>query len=69
MNIMKYARIINNLVIEIFTPPANVPIEECFTPEIVAQFEPVPQEVEQNWVKEPDGSFSAPITEPQPIEE
>lgn len=58
---MKYARIINTLVIETFTPPANVGIEECFTPELVAQFEPVPEEVQQNWIKQQDGTFAAPI--------
>lgn len=63
---MKYARITNNLVIETFTPPANVPIEECFTPEIVAQFEPVPDEVEQNWIKQEDGTFVAPPSPSEP---
>lgn len=63
---MKYARIINNLVIETFIPPAGVPIEECFTPEIVAQFESVPEEVEQNWIKQGDGTFVAP---PPPVVE
>lgn len=57
---MKYARITDTLVIETFIPPAGVPIEECFTPEIVAQFEPVPDEVGQNWVKQEDGTFVAP---------
>lgn len=61
---MKYARIIDTLVIETFTPPAGVPIEECFTPEIVAQFKPVPDEVEQNWTEQEDGTFLVP---PPPV--
>ena len=66
---MKYGRINYeadpNYVIEIFIPPAGVPITDCFTPEIAAQFETVPPEVDQNWIKHPDGTFVAP-TEPEP---
>lgn len=63
---MKYARIsTENTVIEVFTPPTGFTIEECFTPEIVAQFELVPDEVEQNWIKQEDGTFVAP-PEPEP---
>lgn len=61
---MKYARVINNIVIEVFTPPSGVAIEECFTPEIVAQFEPCPEYVEQNWIKQEDGIFIAPPPSP-----
>lgn len=63
---MKYARIsTKNTVIEVFTPPTGFTIEECFTPELVAQFEPVPDDVEQNWIKQADGTFVAP-PEPEP---
>lgn len=62
---MKYARLINNVVAETFTPPTDFAIEECFTPEVVAQFEPCPNEVEQNWIKQADGTFVAP-PEPEP---
>ena len=63
---MKYARISSqNTVIEVFTPPTGVSIEECFTPEIVAQFESVPEEVKPNWIKQEDGTFVAP-PEPEP---
>lgn len=63
---MKYGRIsTENTVIEVFTPPTGVPIEGCFTPEIVAQFEPVPDEVGQNWIKQEDGTF-VPPPEPEP---
>lgn len=63
---MKYARLIDNIVIEVFTPPVNVGIEECFTPEIAAQFEPCPEAVDQNWLKLPDGTFSEPPVLPEP---
>ena len=65
---MKYARLSSdNVVIEVFTPPPPFTIEDCFTPEIVAQFEPCPDEVEQNWIKNEDGTFSpAPPPPPPP---
>jgi hypothetical protein len=64
---MKYARLSSdNIVIEVFVPPPPFTIEDCFTPEIVAQFEPCPDEVEQNWVKNEDGTFSPPPPKPDP---
>jgi hypothetical protein len=64
---MKYARVsADNIVIEVFTPPSGFTIEDCFTPEIAAQFEPCPEEVEANWIKEPDGTFVPPPPPPPP---
>lgn len=57
---MKYARIVDNKVWEVFTPPTGVDISECFTPELVAQFTECPSDVEQNWTVE-DGEFIAPV--------
>jgi len=72
---MKYARVLDSIVQEVFIPPAGLTIEDCFTPEVVALFESCPNEVEQNWIKEPDGSFVAPPppppeppTPPEPVE-
>lgn len=69
---MKYARVDYlvepNFVIEVFTPPQGFTIDECFTPEIVAQFEPCPEEVGQNWIKNEDGTFSPPPPPPDPPE-
>lgn len=63
---MKYARIsTENTVIEVFILPTGFSIEECFTPEIAAQFEPVPDDVGQNWIKQEDSTFVAP-PEPEP---
>lgn len=61
---MKYARIADNRVIETFTPPQGIDISECFTAELVAQFKQVPDEVEQNWMEQPDGTFTAPELPP-----
>jgi hypothetical protein len=66
---MKYARMFGNVAGEIFTPPENVSITECFTPEVVALFTAVPDDVEVGWRKQPDGSFVArpePAPEPEP---
>ena len=63
---MKYARVVESIVQEVFTPPEGLTINDCFTPQVVALFEPCPEEVEQNWIKEPDGTFAAP-PEPLPV--
>lgn len=57
---MKYARVIGTFVQEVFTPPTGFAIEDCFTPEVVAMFESVPDEVDGGWTKHDDGTFSAP---------
>lgn len=56
---MKYARIVNNKVIEVFVPHSGATIEECFTPELVAQFTSCPEDVQANW-EYSDGRFLAP---------
>jgi hypothetical protein len=72
---MKYARLsTENTVIEVFTPPEGFGIEDCFTPQVVAMVEPCPDEVEQNWIKQEDGTFVAPpppppAPEPEPTTE
>lgn len=65
---MKYARVFDSIVQEVFTPPPGLTIEQCFTPEVAALFETCPEEVQQNWIKEPDGSFVAPPLPPAPPE-
>lgn len=40
-----YAHVINGVVVETFTPPAGVPISDCFVPTIAAAFVPVPNGV------------------------
>jgi hypothetical protein len=57
---MKYARIVNNNVHEVFTPPVGVDISECFTAELVAQFIECPEYVEANW-SYTNGEFEAPV--------
>jgi hypothetical protein len=67
---MNYARVVNGLVVELFTPPDEIPIEDCFHPEIAAQFVPVPDglAVEQGWTY--DGTaFAAPVPVPPTADE
>jgi hypothetical protein len=45
----KYARIVNDIVVEVFTPPVGVDISECFTAELVAQFIECPEEISPLW--------------------
>lgn len=58
----KYARIINNTVIETFTPPLGVDISDCFTAELVAQFIECPEQVSQNWTYN-GSTFTEPVEE------
>lgn len=58
---MKYARLSSeNTVDEVFVPPQNFPIFDCFHPSVVAQFVEVPDNVEICWVRQPDGFFAPP---------
>lgn len=64
---MKYARVSNSLVQETFVPPIGVSIDECFHPSLRVQFENVPDNVEEGWVKHQDGSFTAPVPPSIPV--
>lgn len=50
----KYARLINNVVQEVFIPMAGFTIEESFTPEVVAMFQLCPDDVEAGWLYDPN---------------
>ena len=47
---MKYARLVNNRVNEVFTPPEGIDISKCFHPDVVKQFVVVSEDVEPGWV-------------------
>ena len=62
---MKYGRVVGGVVAEIFTPPVGFVLADCFTPEIAAQFKPVPDVVQAGWIANADGTYSTPpITKP-----
>lgn len=48
----KYARIENNVAVEIFVTTQGVSICECFHPEVVKMFKEVPKATAVNAVKE-----------------
>ena len=62
---MKYTRITNSQAIDVRTESP----EGFFTPDIAAQFQQVPDEVENGWILE-NGNWSAPVAqEPGPVPE
>jgi hypothetical protein len=68
---MKYARIdsYSPVVAEVFTPPPGFQLTDCFTPDIVAQFQPCADDVVRGWLVQEDGTFAvAPEPEPPSIE-
>ena len=58
---MKYARNVNNVAVDV---RAESP-EGFFTPDVVAQFVEVPDNVENGWLWE-DGQWAAPPVQPEP---
>jgi hypothetical protein len=62
-----FARIEDGIVAELFTPPDGVPLADCFTPDIAAQFVAVPGGVspEQGWLYN-GTTFAAPPPPPGP---
>ena len=57
---MEYARVVNGIVMELFTPPGNVPISDCFCQEIASQFVPTNGAAVKNNYVYSNGTFSAP---------
>lgn len=66
---MKYARIVENTVDDIFVPQAGFTIEESLHEAVRVLYEQVPEEVQVGWKKHQDGSFSAPPPEVIPVAE
>ena len=69
---MNYARIIENVAVEVFTPPDGLSLAECFHPDIAAAFVQVPAKVQVGWQKVCNG-WQAPAgvevpAEPAPVQ-
>lgn len=63
---MKFARIVSNKAVDARTESP----EGYFTPEIAAEFVEVPDEVEDGWICDQDGKWSAPpvpVPTPDPV--
>lgn len=57
-----FARVVDNVAVDVSADPEN-----CFHPDIAAQFEPVPDNVRFGWVRDNKGIWKAAATpEPQP---
>ena len=56
-----FARIINNVAVETSTNP-----QEQFHPDIAAEFEPVPDDVQAGWARNEAGEWEAPAPTPEP---
>ena len=65
---MKYARIVNSIVYEVFILPAGFELTDCFTPEVAAQFSSCDDEVEGGWLVHADGNITPPPRPPEPTE-
>ena len=50
-----FARIINNIAVDVSSDPENQ-----FHPDLAGQFEPVPESVQQGWIRNELGEWGAP---------
>ena len=57
-----FARVIDNVAVDVSADPEN-----CFHPDIAAQFVSVPDTVQTGWRKGTDGKWSAPAPAPEPV--
>jgi hypothetical protein len=64
----KMARITDGVVGDVIVPIDGFTIEECFHPDVLAQYVTVSGDVQPGWVLTGDG-FAAPEPEPEPEEE
>lgn len=64
---MKYAKLVNSTVDDLFVPQSGFTIEDSLHPDVIALFEVVPDEVDIGWKKHLDGSFSAPLPPSIPV--
>lgn len=62
----KMARIIDGRVDEIIVPVEGFTIEECFHPDVLAQYTPVPDAAQPGWVLTEDGVVDPNAPEPEP---
>ncbi len=61
-----YARIQNSTVVEVFVPHNGFTIEECFHPDVVAQFTEVPDDVTVGSTVDDAGHWTiAPVVQPE----
>lgn len=66
----KMARIIDGVISDVIVPLGNFTIEECFHPDLLAQYIAVDGDVQPGWIITEDGIVAPePEPEPEPEEE
>lgn len=55
-----YARIHNDVVIEILTPVSGFTVEECFHRDLLDACAQVDSDVQVGWLRQEDGTFTPP---------
>lgn len=63
---MLYGRFVNNVLIEIFTLPSGLRIEDCFHSDV--GFEEIPPNAQLHWIKDENGVLVAPPEPEAPTE-
>ena len=63
---MKMARIIDDVVSDVIVPIEGFTIEECFHPDVLAQYTPVPDDAQPGWVLTEVGVVDPNAPEPEP---
>lgn len=63
---MKMARIIDGVVGDVIVPVEGFTIEECFHPDVLAQYTPVPDDAQPGWVLTEVGVVDPNAPEPEP---
>lgn len=58
-----YARIHNDVVIEILTPVSGFTVEECFHRDLLDACAQVDSDVQVGWLRQEDGTFTPPQPE------
>lgn len=63
---MKMARIIDGVVGDVIVPLEGFTIEECFHPDVLAQYTTVADDVQPGWIVTEDGIVDPNAPEPEP---
>lgn len=65
---MKMARITDGVVGDVIVPIEGFSIEECFHPDVLAQYTTVADDVQPGWIVTEDGIVDPDAPEPEPEE-
>jgi hypothetical protein len=63
---MKMARITDGIVGDVIVPIDGFRIEDCFHPDLLAQYVSVDDDVQPGWIVTEDGIVAPDVPEPEP---